>query len=1076
MVNRFFGSHLIVEGWGQDTPVVPEATDVQTTLPTSAFGQTIPVVWGKARLPGSYIWTSPIVTETKTVTQWWDTTTVVTSTMTARLRFARPLVPDSSWTLRRFWGNGKLIYDASQAYRAPGLSFTFYEGLSTQGRDPSQVAEEGEENVSAHRGYLDIVVRNFDIYSYGAPPTFEAEFVQDGASSHQYTNFTVSGGTSVSLLTFDWSNLVVYGLQSSPRSLHWFSTATKAEFYSVPVSAISDTNYRFGLRYIPSIGCAVLLSGFIGIGDVAAKTFNPTTGSFIDTIASVSGTGTPSMVCLSAIGSGAVYFGAMNSEQLFAYHIDASGNVSRSYQSVTSWQSYTSIQCIAPGEVRAAEVDFWICADADLVKVTLTSLGTFKRFDVVATFSDDLRYAVYDDGFVVAWTDNQTVARINAATGDAIYNRTVPYQIGVISTRDLGEPDQQRFVDDLYFTDGSTSYFTSLSTGETRTIAGASGGRAFYYDGQRNIIITTNTSGVPQAVRIISDDGTARDLSDFLEDLMIYGGGYEDSQVSVLNVDDVIEGVVIDLTAGAREVARSIADPYSISIFERSGTVIFKRALTDGSFAVDATASSTGDFIDIGGQAIKAQKANPEEFVSRYGIAYRDPDAVYQQVSQFGEIPTLPLPVAPADQSVKATLPIIVDADTIKTLATQKVNRMAAERHEFTTSVRSKFLDLEPEDIITFPFAGRTITARITEGTIRPDYAIDLKATEFLTKIDAAISGSAGNPIPPDPVGTPESRYYHLDIPLLSDDDDLAGDGLVQYHVLASLGQPYWDGATLFRKDTLGTYQAVAQQRTNGIAGIALEELPDWDIPYVTEFSRTIKVAFLSGDASALESVTYQELCEGANMFAIGAPGRWEVCHVQTVTSNGDGTYTFETLRRGRDSSEEFTGLHETGDYVVWLGTNVQHLDYAVANLDDVFSFKPVGYGDQISNVAAVSRTVTGEAEKIPKPANLTAEVDGSDIDLGWNRRSRIGAYWSDDGDYTTPLGESLEQYVVRIKDGPAGTVLRTYTVNDATAKTYPSADITTDFGSIPDQLTFDVRQVSGAGVICPTREATIDL
>jgi hypothetical protein len=396
-------------------------------------------------------------------------------------------------------------------------------------------------------------------------------------------------------------------------------------------------------------------------------------------------------------------------------------------------------------------------------------------------------------------------------------------------------------------------------------------------------------------------------------------------------------------------------------------------------------------------------------------------------------------------------------------------------------TLRAKYADLEPEDIIRFTFSNRTVTARILEATPRPDYMIDINATEFLTSTSISISGATGNPTEPSPVGTPESRYYHLDIPLLSDADDLESTGLVQYHVLASAGQPYWDGATLYRKDATGTYQAVAGQVTNGIVGVALEALPDWDIPYVTEFSRTLNLAFLSGDPSLLESATYLEMMNGANFFAIGQPGRWEVCQVMTITNNGDGTYTFEGLRRGRGSSEEYTGLHVAGDFIVWLSrSNVQHLDYSLASLDDAFDFKPVGFGGSVATTLAVNRTVTGEAEKIPKPCHLDASIDSpSDVRLSWVRRTRIGAYWSDDGDYTAPLGETLEQYVIRIKDGPGGNVLRTETVNDATFYDYSGGFQIADFGSLRTsgmQLTFDIRQVSGTGVICPTREETIDL
>ncbi|MBZ9759502.1 phage tail protein [Mesorhizobium sp. CA8] len=509
--------------------------------------------------------------------------------------------------------------------------------------------------------------------------------------------------------------------------------------------------------------------------------------------------------------------------------------------------------------------------------------------------------------------------------------------------------------------------------------------------------------------------------------------------------------------------------------------IIFKRAATDGDFVVDQSIATAGDAIDQNGQAIKAKKYNPEEFIARYGVNYRDPGAIYQTRTQWGEIPSLPLPVAPADQSVNANIPIIIDADTVKTLATQKVNRLALERHEIQMSLRARFADIEPEDILQFTFAGRLITARVTEVTVRPDYLADIICTEFLASVSVSISGSSGRPTEPQPVGTPDSAYYHLDIPLMNDGDDLNGTGFVQYHILASAGQPYWSGATLFRKDNAGLYQPVSGQVTDGLIGIALTALPDCDNPYVTELDRSLTISILSGDTSLLTSATYLEAMNGANMFALGQPGRWEVCHVLTITNNGDGTYTFTGFRRGRKSSEEYTGLHQAGDFMVWLGEeNVQNITYSLASLDQEFTYKAVGIGDNINSANAVQRTVTGQAEKIPKPCQLKASIDSpSDIRLRWVRRSRMGSYWADDGDYEAPLGETLEQYVVRIKSGPGGSVLRTIMVDDATFYDYSGGFQIADFGSLRTsgmQLTFDVRQVSGTGVTCPAREATIDL
>jgi hypothetical protein len=1070
-------------GGYQTAPDVPEASPIQTTLPTSAYGQTIPVVWGKCRLPAAYIWVPPIATVTSTHTEWWDTITTTTSFMSCRLRFARPLVPNSTWVLRKLYCNSKLIYDASQGYRARGLNFRAYDGKSTQGRDPTMTREEGTTNISAHRGYLDIVLTNFDIQSFGSPPTFEGEWIQDGASSHDYDTYTTfSGSIAFDYMIPVWDQGKLFGFDGG--AVYYYSIFATKEYFSFDIP--SDAfGYYVLFRYSRTLDRLLYMGSFDGTSSWQPVLFDASNGSIIESssdIAVTPGTIASQGGCLVDFSAAAILVGfTSNNAKIFSVLVEVT-NITPVFASAANWEGYSDIQCATPGENRGSEVDIYICADVDLVKVTFGSTGVIKTTAVLATFSDNLRYAVYDDGDLVVWTDAATVERIDGTTGAVEFTKTVPYQIEDVGLRELLPPDLQRFTDELYFTIGGTSYFTDLKTGLTRSETGAEANvQAYAYDGQTDTGITKTTIGEqPRRFRVTTGDGSTRQLSDFITDLMVYGGGYTEDQIVTQNVDDLIQGGVVDITAGARDIDRAICEPYSISIFERTAQIVHKRALTDSSFAVDETVSSTGDMVDSQ-PAIKAKRYNPEEFIARYGINYRDPDAVYQTRAQFGEIPSLPLPVAPADDSVKANIPIIVDADTIKALATQKVNRLALERHEFQMTLRAKYIDLEPEDIIQFTFANRLITARITEVTCRPDYMIDIVCTEFLSSVSVSISGASGRPTEPEPVGTPDSRYYHLDIPLISDGDDLAGAGFVQYHVLASAGQPYWDGATLFRKDTSGLYQPISGQVTNGITGVALEALPDWDLPYVTEFTRTLDIGIISGDTSLLTSATYLEMMNGANYFAIGQPGRWEVCQVMTITNNGDGTFTFEGLRRGRGSSEEFTATHQAGDLVVWLSEdNVQNVSYALATLDEEFSYKAVGLGDSINTTPAVLRTVTGEAEKIPKPCQLDASIDSpSDVRLSWVRRSRIGSYWVDDGGYTAPLGETLEQYVIRIKDGPGGTVLRTETVNDATYYDYSGALQITDFGSpltSGTAFTFDIRQVSGTGVICPTREATIYL
>lgn len=580
-------------------PDVPEASPIQTTLPTSAYGQTIPVVWGKCRLPAAYIWVPPIVTVTSTHTEWWDQITTTTSEMSCRLRFARPLVPDSTWTLRKLYCNGTLLYDASQGYRAKGLKFRAYDGRSTQDRDPTMTKEEGTTNVSAHRGYLDIVLTDFDIQSFGAPPVFEAEWIQDGASTHDYDAFTTySGSISFGQMIPVWDQGKLFGFDNSP-DVFLYSIYSIGQYFSFDLPGDGPISHYALFRYSRALDRIVYLGSFDGFTAWKAFLVDGSTGAAIETSSANAANhaigGDPG--CLIDFSTSALLVGA-TSTTIFSVLVTAP-EITPVFESTSPWEGYSSIQCVTPGQVRGSEADVYFCADADLVKVTFTSTGVIKSTLVLATLSDDLRYAIYDDdGDIVVWTDAATVSRIDGATGAVEYTKTAPYQIQTVSARELEAPDLQRLTEDLYFTSGTTSYLTDLKTGITRSFSGANSSvTGFAYDGQTETAVVV-VSGQPQRLRLIAGDGSSRLLSNFLEDLMVYGGGYDASQVVTQNIDDLVQGGVIDITAGARDIARATCDPYSIGIFERSGQIIFKRPLTDGAFAVDQTISSTGDILD----------------------------------------------------------------------------------------------------------------------------------------------------------------------------------------------------------------------------------------------------------------------------------------------------------------------------------------------------------------------------------------------------------------------------------------------------------------------------------------------
>jgi hypothetical protein len=115
-------------------------------------------------------------------------------------------------------------------------------------------------------------------------------------------------------------------------------------------------------------------------------------------------------------------------------------------------------------------------------------------------------------------------------------------------------------------------------------------------------------------------------------------------------------------------------------------------------------------------------------------------------------------------------------------------------------------------------------------------------------------------------------------------------------------------------------------------------------------------------------------------------------------------------------------------------------------------------FGSGYTFGVVLSSPITGIAEMPYAPVHLDAVISGSDIVIDWDRRDRLD--FSHGGGADVPLSETSELYDVIILDG-VGAVKRTYTDQAPPPFTYPAADVTADWGSMPTALKFDIYQKS---------------
>lgn len=211
-----------------------------------------------------------------------------------------------------------------------------------------------------------------------------------------------------------------------------------------------------------------------------------------------------------------------------------------------------------------------------------------------------------------------------------------------------------------------------------------------------------------------------------------------------------------------------------------------------------------------------------------------------------------------------------------------------------------------------------------------------------------------------------------------------------------------------------------------------------------------------------LSSVNESALLNGANAFAYGLPGRWEIIAAKTCTLQADGSYVLTDLLRGRNGSEWACGLHAVGDTLVALDTgSVAFVRTSLDTIGATRTYRGVTIGQDIAAVSDTAFAYTGVNLECLAPVYLNGNRHPTTADwtLSWIRRTRVGGQWRDCVDAT--LGEASESYEVEIYGAADYTTVKRTLTASTPSVAYTSANQVTDFGANQATLYVKVYQVS---------------
>lgn len=588
--------------------------------------------------------------------------------------------------------------------------------------------------------------------------------------------------------------------------------------------------------------------------------------------------------------------------------------------------------------------------------------------------------------------------------------------------------------------------------------ASAGGRRAsVYHKESGSVFFGINTNDTIQRVWLNRYGGSGEDLQDVVEDICERCELTVATDVDATGLSGTVQGYPIGRQVTGGNALRPLADVFFFKGFPSDWQIKFDHLGGSSVFAI--TENDLGAVVGMGAKAptkLVETFIQEQELPWMLNVVHFDRERDYNQGTQTVKRTN---EATESREIFTFELPIAMTATEAKQVAEKWLYRLWTEKTGLECNVPYKWLRIDPVDVGTITKGSKVYTCRLVTSRFGANMVVGLELVqEDIETLTSGASGFGGDGTPEQDVFVPGyTELVVMDTTLIRDVDATNGQGPVLY--LAAYGyKDAWRGAVAF-KSTDGTeyfdISVLTSAPTWGRLTTALTATPGWG---AWDRFRTFTVRMGNG---TLSSATESQLLNNSTNAALVKSGdNWELLQFADVTDNGDGTYTCETLIRGRRGTNTFQA-HEVGDLFILLDEDtLRRYVGENDNIGNIQYYKGVSIGSIIEQVPAITETLTANSLKPWSPADVRGSRDGSNnLTITWERRTRYSGPLLDGLD-TVPLNEESEAYEVDILD-TNGDVVRTIDSLSSETATYSAANQTSDGFTPGDSIDVIVYQLS---------------
>jgi hypothetical protein len=963
----------------------PRIDDQKVTVSTEGAG--IPRVWGTVRLGGNVIESTDKIEErnresqgkgggvkTTTYRYFVDMRTLLCQTPPSGLPVA----------IRKIWTDGKLVFDDSSGATAAAAlassenqtaALILYQGAEDQLPDPTEEARYGVGNVPAYRGVVSVVLNHIECPG-GRVPQFSYELCVDGeivvvkgeiasAEDESETYQRIGGfmqpdGTGVHYVVGTYGN-------PRPRLVNFSSVG--AGF--IRMAGSTETDYGASgpapSDFIPVIGGPPrLLQIYVATSEDAAAGLFSVRAVDVETGAY----GVIGQFIPPADTRYAYQWAAYDETSNTFYLVPGAGSTMPSFIKINGAGSIFLPKPATGFGPTTAYGGF-----IDMMNATGS---TVTRVDSDGVVIDTMALPAVPGG-----TDPTVLMR---STADGVYALSIGLGGGstagiykrtpagyVLLSSDIRIPDGGLFADPRNY----RSFYSS----DTVAILGPS----LHSDGSisYDLIRFDTVNVVPVEVADIIRDECAE-------------AGLDPSQFDVSTITEQVHGYTITNPASARAAIQPLMAAFAIDATEEDGEIkFFNRA--------DKTSIETIAFDELGcvedgsepGDPMPLTRANVTELSRSVTVSYINRDFDYQTSTEEAR---RQVSEATADQNVE--LAIAMSSDQAATAAHRILYDGHNDRNRRSMKLSRKYAAYSAGDVLTVEYPRGTLSdwrwVQVTDtGALIEVEAVPADA-ELYAQTAIGGTGYEGQEVAPLAA---QLRQVLLDIPILRDQDNDAGI----YTAIDSVAFVRAEGE-LFVGDDDSSLLSRGTVSASAPIGFAETVPAAWSFNLVDETNLfTVNL----GD-DEFSNITRDQLLSGTeNVWALGAPGRWEIGKSRLGNNLGNGRYTLSSHLRGLFGTEQHTGTHLAGDtFVLLRPVGMLRPSMGVGDLGQDKSYRVVAKGRSLDSAASTVYANSGEGLRPLSPVNLRRAFASRDLQV--DRRSRLSM---NNSTGAVPLGESAESW-----------------------------------------------------------------